>query len=191
MFNILVISPLFCIGILDLKAFAAQQNLESKREIEKQGLIFCLNKLVDNYKNELSYHASNKPFLKGRKEHISVSHSHSKLVLALNRLENTGVDIELIRDKVQNVKHKFLNTDELLRSKNDTETLISFWAIKETLYKLHGEKELDFVKHLFIKEYSEGKITGQISLNGITREYSLQKKRIDDYVLIYALHEIC
>lgn len=174
-----------------MKAFAAQQNLGSKREIEKQGLIFCLNKLVDNYQNELSYHASNKPFLKGRKEHISVSHSHSKLVLALNRLENTGVDIELIRDKVQNVKHKFLNADELLRSKNDTETLISFWAIKETLYKLHGEKELDFVKHLFIKEYSEGKITGQISLNSITREYSLQKKRIDDYVLIYALHEIC
>ena len=176
--------------MLDLKAFATQQNLESKREIEKRGLIFCLNKLVDNYQDELSYYASNKPFLKGRKEYISVSHSHSKLVLALNARENTGVDIELIRDKVQNIKHKFLNSEELVRSKNDTETLISFWAIKETLYKLHGEKELDFVKHLFIKEYSESNITGQINLHGVKKEYSLQKKRIEDYVLVYALHEI-
>ena len=190
MFNTLTINPILCIGILDLDAFARQHYLVNKREIEKQGLIFCLNKLVKNYQNELSYRPSNKPYLKGRTEHISISHSHNKLVLALNVRENTGVDIELIRDKVQNIRHKFLNPEELVRSNNDTETLISFWAIKETLYKLHGEKELDFIKHLFIKEYSEGNITGQISLNGSKREYSLQKKRIEDYVLVYAIQEI-
>jgi 4'-phosphopantetheinyl transferase len=48
-------------------------------------------------------------------KHISISHSHDKLAIIVNEKEATGIDIELIRDKVLKIKHKFLSQIRISR----------------------------------------------------------------------------
>ena len=60
----------------------------------------------------LDYTPQNKPFIRDSSAHISISHSHDKLAIILNRHKNTGIDIELLRDKILTVRHKFLTAGE-------------------------------------------------------------------------------
>jgi len=190
LFNIRAINDTISIGLLDLKAFGEEMKNGSARENEKMGTGFLLNKMLNTYKNELSYTSNKEPYLVGRKEQISISHSHDKLAIIVDQMKKTGIDIELIRDKVKKIQHKFLNAAEIKIANNETETLISFWAIKETLYKIYGLKEVDFIKHLFVTEYGGSNITGRIAINGQEKNYKLAKETLDDYIMIYALDEI-
>ena len=60
----------------------------------------------------LQYTPAGKPYLANRPEKISVSHSHGKLAIILNQKHETGIDIELVRDKVLQIQHKFLHGRE-------------------------------------------------------------------------------
>jgi 4'-phosphopantetheinyl transferase len=178
------------IGLLDLKAFSAQNNLLLKREQEKAGTQFVLRQLFGNNPPELKYTEQNKPYLAGRAEHISISHSHDRLVMIVNREKNTGIDIELIRDKVLAIRHKFLNDREAAFAGSDTETLITIWAAKEAMYKCYGLKQLDFRTHLSVENFDSNVIFGKIETEDFRREFHLIRERIDDYMLVYILNEI-
>ena len=108
MINIYHINNHITVGILDLTLFASQQQLTAKRNIETSGKLFVINELLQ-HKNELNYNENGKPYLINDSRHISISHSHEKLVVIMNELEETGIDIEIIRDKILNIKHKFLH----------------------------------------------------------------------------------
>lgn len=190
MFHIRRIEPFITLGILDLKAFSEAEGINVKRDQEKAGALYLLKRLLGDAPFELGYSATNKPFLKGREEHISISHSHDRLAIIVNTQHNTGVDIELIRDKVQGIQHRFLNDRERAFAGNDTETLITLWAAKETLYKVYGLKEVDFRKHLFVDDFHGDRITAHIRMNDLNKSYLLAGERIDNYKLVYPLHEI-
>jgi len=149
--NIRKISPTISIGILDLKVFGQEHLNLLKRDLEKTGSLFLLGELLKTNEFELEYTSANKPFLKGRTEHISISHSHDKLAIIIDQNQNTGIDIELIRDKVLKIQHKFLNPAELTFARDHIERLITIWGAKEALYKVYGLKEVDFIKNLFIE----------------------------------------
>lgn len=178
------------IGLLDLKAFSKDENTVLKRELEKAGTHFLLRHLLKTDRFELAYTKENKPFLKGRREHLSISHSHDKLVIILNKKENTGIDIELIRDKVKNIQHKFLNETEILFAGNDVDKLITLWAAKESLYKVYGLKEVDFSKNLFVEEFNGTEISGRIELKKLKKNYRLIQENIGEYKMVYVLNEI-
>jgi phosphopantetheinyl transferase len=103
------INPDITIGILDLRAYSEQHQLVAKRDIEKSGTRELLKQLLGNKDFELWYTPENKPYLRDSDIHISISHSHDKLVIICNKRANTGIDIELVRDKVQNIQHKYLS----------------------------------------------------------------------------------
>ena len=136
------------------------------------------------------YTSFNKPYLEGRSEHISISHSHDKLAVLINSKENTGVDIELIRDKVVNVQEKFLNEMELSYARNHVDTLLTLWAAKEAMYKVHGEKELEFAKHLQVAQFFNNEFEGRIVHSNHTKRYWLKAENIGQYKLVYVLYEI-
>lgn len=190
MINIRHITTAISIGLLDLAAFSKEQNLAAKRETEKAGALHLLKQLLNNEPFELAYSATNKPFLQGRAEHISISHSHDKLAIICNRACNTGIDIELIRDKVTKIQHKFLNDREIAFANNDTEALITLWAAKETLYKVYGLKEMDFKLNLFIDNFTGEQMTGHIRTHNLDKTYTLINERIDEYKLVYVLDEV-
>lgn len=184
------INPDISIGILDLKSYAQQEVILAKRDIERSGTRQLLKNLLGNADFELNYTPENKPFLKNSTTHISISHSHDKLVIICDKKSNTGIDIELIRDKVQNIQHKYLSEKEMRFASNDPERLITLWAAKEALYKVYGLKEVEFIKNLFIEDYSGPEIIGKIQIKNINTSYKLIHEKIDDYKMVYVLHEI-
>lgn len=190
MINTKKISPFVTIGILDLKAFSQMHLDLSKRELEKAGSQFLLRELLKTDDFILSYTAQNKPFLKDKAQHISISHSHNKLAIIINENENTGIDIELIRDKILKIQHKFLSQEELAFAKDNIEKLITIWAAKEVLYKVYGLKELDFIANLFIEKFDGDIIIGKIDCGSLKKHYKLKSETIDGYKMVYVLNEI-
>jgi hypothetical protein len=115
------------------------------------------------------------------------------LAVIVNEQESTGIDIELIRDKVLKIKHKFLTNEELLEANDDVEKLLIYWASKETLYKIYGLKEVDFIAHLFVKPFTKhnlGTIIGEINLPNFKESFELNYQILNDYVLVYASKKI-
>jgi phosphopantetheinyl transferase len=178
------------IGILDLKAFAIENGLGIKRDIEKRGSLYLLKHLLNSEDFDLAHSLQNKPFLIGRPEHISISHSHDKLALIMNKKEATGIDIELIRDKVINIQHKFLNERELHFANNNVEKLVTLWAAKETLYKIYGLKEMEFIANLSIDAFDGEEMKGYIHAGQLKKTFLLKQEKIENYKLVYAAHEL-
>jgi phosphopantetheinyl transferase len=179
-------------GVLDLDAFAASEGLSAKREVETKGREFLIKKLIDTSCSVI-YDEKGKPYLLNDTRHISISHSHARLAIIVNQSEATGIDIELIRDKVLKIKHKFLATNELLDASEDVEKLLIYWAAKETLYKIYGLKEVDFIEHLLVKPFTKhnlGTIIGEINLPTFNEKFELHYQVLPNYVLVYALSKI-
>ena len=180
------------LGILHLPDFTAFTGISAKRELEKKGTAFLLEKLF-NKVVELSYNKEGKPEIQKENCHISISHSHDKLVIMCNPQSPTGVDIELIRDKVLKIKDKFLSQVELKEAADNVDKLIIYWAAKEALYKLHSFKEVEFIKHLFIHPFelkTQGRLVGEIRLESFNKKLRLHYEKLEDYMLVYILEEI-
>ena len=179
-------------GLLDLKSFALANSLHSKRDIELKGKEHLIKTLISE-DCLIEYDDKGKPHLKEDSRHISISHSHDKLAIIVNETEATGIDIELIRDKVLKIKHKFLTNPELLDAEEDIEKLLIYWAAKETLYKIYGLKEVDFIEHLFVKPFTKhnlGTIIGKINRPDFKETFELNYQLKDNYVLVYALNKL-
>ena len=179
-------------GILNLNEFSTEQNLTSKREIETLGKNYLLAHLTTPT-TQLVYDDKGKPYLANDSRHISISHSHDKLAIIINETEETGIDIELVREKVTKIKHKFLSDIELTDAGDDVEKLLIYWAAKETLYKIYGLKEVDFIKNLYLKSFTKqatGKLLGYINLPNFNASFELNYQLLENYVLVYALKKI-
>ncbi len=190
MFSIRQINPDIRLALLNLKTLLDQHPGLKQRELEKKGTAILLNELFKPEKAELHYDENNKPHILNVSGHISISHSHQRLAIIHNLSAKTGIDIELIREKVKAIQHKFLNDEERKKANNDIETLISYWAVKETLYKIFGHRGIDFKKHLLIEQVDEKRYVGSIEAPEISKKFSLIKEKMDEYVMVYAEKEI-
>ncbi len=190
MFSIRQINPAIRLALLDLKALSEISPGLRQRELERRGTELLLAALFKETKADLRYDANSKPYVANYPGHISISHSHDRLAIIHNLEAKTGIDIELIRDKAKTIQHKFLNETEQKQANNDTETLVSFWAVKETLYKIYGLKGIDFKKNLFIEQVDTGRVLGRIETQDVSQRFSLIKEKTDNYILVYAEKEI-
>lgn len=192
MFSIKQIDLNTRLGLLHLPDYSVLTGINTKRELEKGATAFLLEKLFGKVV-DLSYTVEGKPQLINENCNISISHSHDKLVIICNTLYETGVDVELIRDKVIKIMDKFLSVEELRSAENNVEKLIIYWAAKETLYKVYGLKEVEFAKHLFVHPFelnSEGLILGEINLDSFHKKFNLHYEKLEDYMLVYVLNEL-
>lgn len=177
------------LGLLDLKAFSARDGISIKREQEKAGTHYLLTALLGNADFVLDYTPQNKPYLKNNTTNVSISHSHDKLAIILNQNSAAGVDIEMIRDKVLKIRHKFLNSRETVFAGSDLEKLISIWAAKEAMYKAYGLKGVDFKLHLSVDEFSGEDLSGALNLDGLKKRYRLKKEILEGYILVYIIDD--
>lgn len=123
---------------------------------------------------------------------ISISHSAELSALLLSSEFEAGIDIEKIDPKIERIQNKFLRDDELrfISNNNRLEQLYIYWCAKETMYKLHGRKQLDFREHLFIEPFSpadSGIIRGAIRKNQPEKTLEISYERIDGYMMAYGL----
>ncbi len=191
MIRIKSISEQLRLGILFLPDLQKQHSDLTGRLLEKKGSKLLLEQLLNTQEELLFYDPKGKPFLKDRQEHISISHSHEYLVILLNKTSNTGVDIERIREKVLGIRHKFLSEEELVFCGQDMERHIRLWAAKEAVYKWHGKKELDFKMHLHVPAHADAeRFEAQLRADGQLFRFQMGSEKIDNYIIVYLLHEI-
>jgi len=143
--------------------------------------------LLNHFLKDVSiiYDEKRKPFLSNG-WNISISHSGDYVAIIINENEHCGIDIEKISNKVERIKHKFLNETDLKNITTEQDLTI-YWGAKEALYKYYGEKEVLFIENLFIEKFSKNNnsFTGIIDMPNLKTQLNMTWKKIEDYILVY------
>ncbi len=132
-----------------------------------------------------------KPILINHDYHISLSHSYDYAAVMMSRTKKVGIDIEIIKSKIERVQNKFLNQTELdfIDETDRIEKLYICWCAKEALYKLNGKKETSFKDHIHLEPFNyngnEGVLNAKIDKAGLAEKYQVKFKKVDDYMLGY------
>jgi 4'-phosphopantetheinyl transferase len=177
----------------DLRVLLLDLNQLSQtgREREKEGIKILLQKEFPEQHISLKYDEHGKPYLENCSEFISISHSRNLLALALSS-NNVGIDIEMISDKAEKVKHKFLKFHELNET-IDAQLIVFtiYWCAKEVLYKLNGKKGFvlknDFTVLPFIYDRNGGEIKGMIHQSELNKEIRMRYIIKNNFVIVYSL----
>lgn len=99
----------------------------------------------------LQYASTGKPYVK-EGTYVSISHSGDTVVMMRSGTE-CGVDIECIHPRVEKVKHKFLDDEELLRVQGaNIETMTQYWTAKEAMFKVYGSQEVFMRNNIFVRD---------------------------------------
>jgi len=166
--------------------------LDVNEQLKQQRICarILLNLLLEGPRNEIMYDRFNKPSLIHSASKISISHAHDYVAVIVNKINETGIDIELIKSKIERIAPRFMSEKELkgLQSNNRIEQLITYWCAKETLYKYYGKKELSFRENIFIEPFNQsnsGNIVGHINTKHFNIELNLCYEKIADYLLVY------
>ena len=138
------------------------------------------------------YDQHSKPFLELSDDHISVSHSGKFATVIISKHHQVGIDIEQVHPRLHKVAEKFMSPEESGRhiSELSTEHLCLHWCAKEALYKLYGERHLDFREHIRVLQPPsghEGEFKGMIMTGGKEHHYSMQAEKVEDYFLVFAI----
>ncbi len=146
----------------------------------------------DHELSSICYDEYGKPYLNNGVRHISVSHSGKYSALIASPTFTVGIDIERMESKIHRISHKFLNREEISEAGPglSLETLYIMWAAKETLYKLHGKRDILFREHIYIAPFApaeKGIVYGTLKLEGQSRTFPVEYQMFDDYILAYAL----
>lgn len=125
------------------------------------------------------------PFIKEYDDNVSISHSNTIVMLAVSHKEEVGVDVEKAGTKVLRVREKFLSPKESMAINNDD--IIEnarAWTIKEALFKVIPENEIDFKEHLHLSFDSYNNIKGAYETRtGLNQEYEIESFQLDEYLV--------
>ncbi len=133
-----------------------------------------------------------KPYLPDRPQHISLSHSYEYAAVMLSETYAVGIDIEIIKDKIERVAHKFLQAEELafIEPAHRNEHLYACWCAKEAIYKLYGKKNVSFKDHIRLSAFqyqTEGTFNAELVLSGVNEQYEVSYMKYGEYMLGYAI----
>lgn len=93
------------------------------------------NEYVGIYKDD-----NGKPTLNGLKNGgISISHKYPYAIGMINLVNNCGIDVERVDEKIKRIRNKFLNDKEMKYVGDDTKVITKIWSVKESTYKVEGE----------------------------------------------------
>lgn len=133
----------------------------------------------------------------GRPEHfngpiqVSISHSGKYAAAIASSREIVGIDIQLLKNKLEKVAYRIFSSDELERIKSNHTLIGIYWGVKETLYKLTSKKGINLSENLPIYSHEgtrKGICKAGINLDGIKTKYELHYRVVEDnYVVVFNL----
>jgi len=131
-----------------------------------------------------------KPYLANFPYFISLSHSFDYAAVMISRDKPVGIDIELIKDKIERIAHKFMNDEELsyMDKNHMTDHLYVSWCAKEAIYKLQGKKNVSFLHNIRLRPFDyqpEGSFGASLELENSRREFNVHYQKIDGYMIGY------
>jgi phosphopantetheinyl transferase len=154
---------------------------------------YLLKFLFPDFPNdEMLVADTRKPYLPNEQYHFSISHCGDYAAAIVSTKRRVGIDIEMISERVQNIKEKFLHPEEL-QFINELETaqtkhLTTFWCAKEAMFKWWGFGEIDFSEVLRLypaKVEEKGFLPARFDKEGIQIPLHLQYKAWDNLVLSF------
>ena len=121
---------------------------------------YLLPYLFPDFPNhEIEIADTRKPFLRDEQYHFSISHCGDYAAVIVSSNERVGIDIEMITPRVEKIKHKFLNPDELAfvhshETHQQINLLTLLWSAKETMFKWWGRGDVDFSEVLRTQDFT-------------------------------------
>lgn len=171
----------------------SRTRLESmKSDLHQKGFLSVrhLLKEVGYTDEDLMYDEFGKPHLKDGK-YISITHSFTFSGLIISDKLHVGIDIEMQRDKILKIAHKFTPIEEYKTIANH-DALVSkltiVWGAKESLYKIYGKKKLLFLHNIYIEDFKfeDQKTTGAIRYDGEEFSYKIEFLEFDGFTCVFA-----
>ena len=161
-----------------------------KSELHRRGFMSVRQLLaVAGYTDQdLFYDIQGKPHLKDGR-FISITHSYTFSAIILSN-RPVGVDIEMQRDKILRIAHKFTPFEQyktLANIEAVIRKLTIVWGAKESLYKLYAQEGLSFLKHIDIQDFlfDDKKTTGLINYKGAISNYQLYFMEFEGFTCVY------
>jgi len=108
--------------------------------------------------------------------HLSLSHSYPFAASCVHLKKPVGIDIEIPREKLARVSHKFIHEAEVsLTHDNNIDQLCIIWAAKEAIFKMNGRNGLSFKEDILIKEVknTEKQVLAEVRINGKIEKVSI------------------
>lgn len=178
---------------IELTQYCQDRMDRMKSEMHRKGFLSIRHLMAEaGYVDaDLYYDELGKPHLKDGK-HISITHSNHFTGIIISATDEVGIDIEMQRDKILRIAHKFTPIEEYKTIAN-SEALIRkltiVWGCKESLYKIYAEPGLSFLHHIIIKDFplTETGTIGEILYQGKTSVYDIQYQEFEGFTLVYAL----
>lgn len=183
---------------LDLSKEA--ENMESiKNDLKKREKTagrLLLKKIMESWGE--TYDGTNsdsfgKPFLKNQNYFASISHSQGYTVAIIDKNHNIGIDIESIKEKIVQIAPRVFSSEEIGPDRTGIARLITLWTIKESLYKLYGERGLNFRENIRIKPFNfnevQGDCTGEVRANETVSSYTIRYSRYRNFIIAYILNQ--
>lgn len=165
--------------------------LIEKRKLQWYASRYTLKQMLDT--DEIVHLLKNeqgKPFILDSHLQLSLSHTNTITAAMTNPSLKVGIDVEQIKEKVKRVANKFTTDIETAKMtvENEIAYLITIWSAKESLYKLYGNKRLDFRDHILLKSFElgeKGVIQGSIEKDSFKKSLTVYYQILDDHVLTY------
>ncbi len=174
----------------------SKARLNAMKSASQQRGYLSVRKLLQekNYSDfDLYYDEFGKPHLSDGK-HISVSHSHEFSSIILSD-ENCGIDLEMQREKITTIAHKFaknefgfLNTSV----KNSyIRQLTVIWGVKEAIFKIRNEPGISFNDHIQVDifDLTTKKTKAVLNFGTIQINYEIFFEEIENYTLVFAFEK--
>ena len=132
-----------------------------------------------------------KPFIAGSDRFISLSHSNEWIAVGGSK-NAIGVDIQIIVNKITRIAERIYSPEEISSVKGDQYILglHVLWGAKESIYKAYGKRNIDFKKHIKVDPFIPGpevETTGSLTLEDLHMSFIIKARKIDNFVLVYAL----
>lgn len=141
---------------------------------------------------DLYYDDNGKPHLHGDK-HISITHSHNFAAIIISD-EIVGIDMEMRRDKIIRIAHKFCDSEFQFLNQDDQEyiqKLTVIWGAKEAIFKIRNEKGISFKNHIKVLpfELQNEKVTAELHYDTVVKDFTIHFEEIEAFSLVYAFEK--
>jgi phosphopantetheinyl transferase len=154
---------------------------------------FLLQFLFPDFPYELIRIAdTRKPFLQDEQFHFSISHCGDYAAAIVSKERRVGVDIEIPAEKVLKIVHKFLEEKEQQRFYDGLTThhsplITLLWSCKESVFKWHGNGEVDFREHIQIQKIHEATETIDCFFSKTNQQLTIHYRKFDHLVLAWVM----
>lgn len=136
----------------DREKFQRLKNVNKRREF--LALRCCLKHFFGE-NPPVFYTTDGKPYLQSDYK-ISFSHSHQFAGMIVSPITEVGIDLELYREGILRIAHKFMRTEEENSIKPETRIphLTYYWGAKEVMVKITGDRKHNFIKDLLVEPFA-------------------------------------